>query len=337
MEFATSPAGHGHPSSLSEPGRLAATAIEEARAKIAFLIGAKSANQIIFTANCTQACEWGLEIFFQLDQSDIICSPIEHSAVKEAFEKIYQRTYKSEPEYMAVGPDGLVDRSTEYQKMSCIHMQNEIGVIQPLKEFKRKFMFSDMSQSLGKVGLNVSDIGVDIAVFGAHKFGGPGSVGFIYLKDPTWWRAFGTGSRYFMDRPGTPDVAGIVASAVALEDAIDTLSERQKNMIMFQKTVEKGLKAMGHKIVAEYSPRAWNTTFVNVPSQAMVAIMKLGEKGIHLGLGSACGSMHAGASTLMKVLGKSGTVHDYLRISQWGEYDEMDAIHFLNIFNSLDL
>lgn len=364
IDFSNSKAGHGHPMSLSEPGRLAATAIEEARAKIAFLIGAKSANQIIFTSSSTQACEWAVQMFLEFNykghrdiENPVAIFPAEHPAIKDALEKLIDNFYNSPHSLIPINSDGVIqpfekEAWNEFysNKIICTHMQNEIGVIEPIHEIKegnffskivhdreKKYVLSDMSQSLGKVSLNVSDLNVDVAVFGAHKFKGPGGVGFIYLKDPSWWRPFGTGSRYFMDRTGSPDSAGIVASAMALEDALDTLTIRQQNMISFQKTLESGLKERGFEIVAEKANRSPNTTFVSIPGQAMIAIMKLGEKGIHVGLGSACGSMHSGPTPLIKVLGRPGTVHDYLRISQWGEYDQDDATYFLETLDNLKL
>jgi cysteine desulfurase len=368
-DFVCSKANHGHPSSLSEPGRLAATALENARIRIAQLIGAKDSNQIIFTSGCTQACEWAMDIFFNLDahkyHSDlnpIAISPVEHPAIRDAFEKSDKQYHPSEPSTrLSVDKDGMVQpfQAQSWQdfgidKIVCTYVQNEIGVIQPVgtlktalfsndgREFfsgttKQKYVLSDMSQALGKIDLNVTNLDVDIAIFGAHKFGGPGNIGFIYLKNTDWWLPFGTGSRYFMDRPGTPDVAGIITTATALEEALRTLSVRQENMKKFQSTLEDGLKMRGYEIIAEQAHRVPNTTFVNIPNLAMLAVMKLGEKGIHVGLGSACGSMHTGPSPLMKVLNREGNINDYLRISQWGEYGHKDAEYFLHVLGGIGL
>lgn len=334
LDFSNSKAGHGHPSSLSEPGREAASAMETAREKIAQLIGAKSLNQILFTSSCTQACEWAIDIFFSQDISiPAAISPMEHPAMKDAFEK-----YSARPSIkIQVNSDGKLINldSLNSNNIVCTHMQNEIGTIQPLEKFKDKVLCSDMSQSLGKIPINVTDLNVDLAVFGAHKFGGPGGVGFIYIKDTNWWRPFGTGSRYFMDRPGTPDVAGIVATAAALEDVIQTLPERQQKMVKFKNILENNLKNSNIEIIGETAERSPNTTFIHLPNIAMNAVLALGQKGIHVGLGSACGSMHAGPSPLMKVLGRQGSVHDYMRISHFGEYDNQDADNFFTALKSI--
>ncbi len=350
-DFISSSAGHGHPSSLSVPGRAAASALEEARSKIAQLIGAESPHQIVFTSSCTQAAEWGMEIFANIgydknksDETRLVSSPIEHPAVKQAVDSISQKLH-SIPGKINVSKEGLIYSLTDYDQafgshLICIHLQNEIGTIQPIEFLKcwpsnRPYLFSDISQSLGKIPVNVMDLKIDIAIAGAHKFGGPGGVGFIYLKNPEWWKSFGTGSRYFKDRAGTPDVASIVATASALEESINTLSERTQNMVSFQTALENGLTQRGFDIIGKAVRRAPNTTFVNIPNLAAGLVLKLSEKGIHVGLGSACGSMHAGNSPLMTVLGRGGGAHDFMRISQYGEYNSNDAKYFLDILDEL--
>lgn len=330
-DFCNSSASHGHPSSPSHPGRLAASALETARGKIANLIGAQKPGQIIFTNGCTSACEWGLEIFFQIEEDlndSIGCSPVEHPAVRDAFE-ILSEEFVGKVNHLEIDNNGVVKSTNAYSKISCIHVQNEIGIIQPLKQIKDKYLFSDMSQSLGKIPVNVTDLDVDVAVFGAHKFGGPGGFGFIYLKDPNHWQSSGAGSRYFLDRPGTPDVAGAVATAAALEDVSNTLEARTKNMIEFQMIVEEGLERLGFEVISKKAIRSPNTTFVSMPQKGLTTVLKIAEYGIHVGLGSACGSMHTGPSPLMKTLGRTGGVHDFIRISQFGEYGEEDAKIFL--------
>ncbi len=334
--FHQSFAGHGHPSSPSTPGRLAASALEIARSKIASLIGAQKPGQIVFTSSCTSACEWGIDILSQISDGTMhkfACSTVEHTAVRDAFEDIIVRKSGSDFSMLKVDKNGVVLPSTSASKVICIHMHNEIGVIQPIKDFTVKYLFSDMSQSLGKIPVNVTKLNVDIAVFGSHKFGGPGGIGFMYLKNPEHWKHCGTGSRYFLDRPGTPDIAGAVATSVALEEAISSLETRTTKMVEFQTTIEKKLQQLGFDIIGKNAPRSPNTTFVNIPEIAIETMLKLGAYGIHVGLGSACGSLHTGPSPLMKALGRAGGAHDFLRISQFGEYGEDDAKHFIKMLD----
>ncbi len=332
VAFNNSGAAYGHAMSPSIPGRAAANAMEEARARIAACLGAKSADQIIFTSTCTQACEWATKIFQSVcleNEYQPFKSPTEHPAINQASDA---NILVCTP--MVIDSNGVIDVASTFCNKSafvCVHLQNEIGVIQPIEQIAGDYLLSDMSQSAGKLPINLSSMPVDIAVFGAHKFGGPGNIGFLYLRDSSQWQPFGTGSRYFTDRPGTPDVASVVATAAALEDAIKTMSERTQMMEDFRSILEPGIKELGFEIVAEQARRCPNTTFVSMPNgQGFVLMSALGERGIYVGLGSACGSAYTGASPLMRQLGRTGGPHDYMRISQFGEYSSKEAKLFLD-------
>ena len=258
--------------------------------------------------------------------TSVSISPIEHPAVKQAF--------NCTQEIWQVTSDGMVEFDDEEDEFGvCIHMQNEIGTIQPIADIPTTYCISDMCQSLGKIPVNVTNLNVDYAMFGAHKFGGPSGVGFIYLKNTRDWEEFGTGSRYFMDIPGSPNVCAIVASSVGLEVALRTLPERTEKMVSFRDCLEPGLKELGFEIIGEGAERCPNTTFAKVPGEFNAGInlmLKLGQKKIHVGLGSACGSLHMGGSPLMEALGRPSDGQDYVRISQWGEYGKTDAEYLLN-------
>lgn len=323
-------AGHGHAMSPSVPGREASNLIEESRNKIAKLLGAKSSNQIIFTSTCTEACEWGLYILSEISSKfNIYYSPTEHPAVKQAADKYFPNI-----NILPIDENGVIKTNElkDCKSVICIYVQNEIGIIQPIEDIISDVLFSDMSQSPGKVEFNLSSLPIDIATFGAHKFGGPCSVGILYLKTPEYWREFGTGSRYFMDRPGTPNAAAIAATAIALEEALKTMPERLERMIEFRDILEPGIKDMGFKIVAENANRCPNTTFVHMPEKGMTTMLNLGKRKVHVGLGSACGSAYTGSSPLMTALGWGGGPHDYMRISQFGEYASKEAKLFLDQF-----
>ena len=344
-------AGHGHPLSASVQGRAAATVIEESRAKIARLIGAESSGQIIFTSGATQACEWAVNMLAETDKGNYLLqdvftmSPVEHPAIYMAVnEKI------GDPELVhkfPVDESGKIilsqDPDHHYYKSICVHVQNEIGVIQPIKELglvTSCCLLSDMSQSLGKIPVNVQELFVDIAISGCHKFGAPSGVGFIYMSDPDYWVEFGTGSRYMIDQAGTPNVSGIYASAIALEQAVLTLPERTQKMLSFRSALELGLEQLGFEIIGKAVERCPNVTFARIPitkyhMTAITIMDKLAEKQIYCGLGSACGSLYTGGSSLMQSLGRPSDGQDYLRLSQWGEYTDKDALLVLKAIEGI--
>jgi cysteine desulfurase len=320
---------HGHPLSLTKPGRKAAQVLEDARDKIAELIGAKTASQIIFTSGCTQACEWAIEIYKNLDLDlDLLCSKMEHPAMRDPVSKLTHFSWLENSKY-------ILDDIDKNSAVVMTHLQNEIGIINPIDEIAAiaGYAISDMSQSLGKIELNISELNVDIATFGCHKFGGINGVGFLYLKNPNQWSVFGTGSRYFTDRTGTPDVAGVAASAFALEESLKTLNQRKTNAIDFRTIIESGLKERGWNIVGEDYFRSPFVSFVQKEAEGIYKLLALNHRNIFCGLGSACGSNAAGLSPTLIGLGFKGHPHDFMRISQSGQYNKKDAEFFLQQFD----
>lgn len=330
-DFNNSPAAHGHP--MSHSGRKSADAIEKARYKIAELIGAQNSNQIFFTTTCSQACEWAVFILSLISEREIYAATaIEHPAIRQSIDSYF---IKEDIVQLNINNDGQVILDREiYPALVCIYAQNEIGTIQKVNDLNCQYLLSDTSQALGKIPFSVGNI--DIAVFGAHKFGGPASVGFLYLKDTNWWSEFDAGSRYFMDRAGTPDTASIVATAAALEYAIQTLPERTQKMLEFRGELEPGLKSLGCEIVGENVERLPNTTFIVLPKEkSMHVLLELSEHGVYCGLGSACGSIHTGASPLMRKMSKGDSATDFMRISNFGEYSKSEAAMFLDVLKKV--
>jgi len=327
IEFNNSIGGHGNAMAASVTGRAAANSIENSRKKIAELIGAKSADQIIFTSTCTQACEWGLEILKAQNFPMTWCSQIEHPAVGKKVAKIFNSndlfTSKN-------GIAGCTFEPDEGSAFICIHVQNEVGTIQPIEDIKVPF-FCDMSQSLGRLPLNVSKIpNLKIATFAAHKFGGPVGVSFMYIQNPDWWIPFGTGSRYHRDRAGTPDPGMIVATAVALEEALSTLDRRYSNAIAFSTEIEHVIKELGFTVIGDGAKRLPHITFFQIGKKMGPYVVNQFEaERIHIGKGSACGSLTSNSSPVMAALGSGGSASDFIRISQWGNYSEKEALRFI--------
>ena len=315
--------------SKSSLGRRAQTELEDARAKIAHLIGAKTRDQIVFTSTCTQACDYSLRLLKAQNFGKVYTSTLEHKSVSIKARQLFGNND------LFCTKDGTISCSfkpSEKCAFVCIHVQNEIGTIQGIEDIQVPF-FSDMCQSLGKIPVNVSGIpNLKIASFGAHKFGGPPSVGFIYVQDPGYCRELGSGSRYFFDRPGTPDVASIVATAIALEEAIKTLSKRYQSALNFRDVLEEALTKKGVEIVGLGSSRIPHTTFIRVKDKmASYILSQLDAEDIHIGLGSACGSMTSNSNPIITALGLGGGQDDYVRISQWGDYGEKEARILLKI------
>jgi cysteine desulfurase len=323
IDFNNHSAAYGHPSALSLPGRQAAAAIEESRAKIAELIGAEKPNQIIFTSGCSQSCDWGLKLFFNIENKsdDIAYSPLEHPAVSKICE-----TINGIQELQCTSDGTIIAPSTQINKIICVHTQNEIGTIQPIENLDAKYIFSDMSQSIGKMPINITKLNVSIATFSAHKYGGPSGCGFMYLKNLDWHESYNQQISRYMDMPGTPNTSGIVASAVALEDAIETLPIRIEKMQAFQETLEPELLNMGFEIIGKNAKRSKGTTYFAGLTFSQKTLLDLEANGIYVGTGSACSSYSSpSVIPLMKTLGKNYRLENVLRVSQFGEYGAAEA------------
>jgi cysteine desulfurase len=322
--FNKSIGGHGHAMSISSPGRQAAAAIEIARSQIAKLIGAENPNQIVFTSSCTQACEWGLELLKAQNFDKVYSSTVEHKSVSIKSRKLFGNND------LFTTKDGVVACTfTPLEKRAafvCMHVQNEIGTIQDIENIKVPF-FCDMSQSLGKIPITVSKIpNLMVAAFGAHKFGGPVNIGILYIRDSKWWKEFGFGSRYYFDRPGTPDVGMIVATAVALEEAIKTIPVRYNKALVFRSIIEQAAKSINVEIIGGNANRIPHATFLNIGKNMGPHVMaQMEAEGMFIGLGSACGSLYSQTSPIMSALGYGGSSQDNVRISQWGEYGEREG------------
>lgn len=334
LEFQKSKAAYGNPNSLSNPGREAANALEEARSKIAEKLGLKDPRQLVFTSSATQSCEWAIKIISKINKYPNKISPLEHWAVRDAC-----LTYLNQIEELPVTSGGVVDEQTSHEDYNiiCMSLQNEIGTPQPASWLRhgKGLVFSDMTQSLGKEVVDLKILDIDLAAFGAHKFGGPSGLGFLCFKDIALWKEFGTGSRYFLDRPGTPDIANVIAAEAALEEALKTFPERYSKMLEFQQTLNECFEELNIEIIGKDCNRNASTSFIYVPNQALELLVNLSQEGIHLGLGSACGSFQNNLSYALQSIGRKGTTNDYLRISNFGYHGKEDAIYFAEKFKKI--
>jgi len=323
FDFEQSDGGWGNPNTSTEIGQKASTVIEESRQKIAELLVVKG-NNIYFTRGATEACQWAIEIMKSVCGKNYY-SAVEHVAVREPAENDYW-------EDIPVDSNGVITRFNFKHNgykvgASVIHVQNEIGIIEPIEKIEADVIFSDMCQSIGKIPVQLDK--VDIAVMGAHKFGGPTGVAILYLKDTGFWRPFGTGSRYYMDSPGTPPAGAICAMAAGLSESLLTLQERRDRCDVFQKELEDRLIDAGIKIIGYGVNRINNTTFIKLPKIALLVLMDLSNIGIYCGLGSACSKVGHASKTL-NAIGEDSDTDSYLRISQHGEYGKEEAIYFFD-------
>ena len=313
---------YGNPSSIHQFGRKAKNAIEKARKQVAALIDAEP-NEIIFTSGGTESNN---SIFYgcikfqgnKFELNHIITSLIEHDAVlepvKEFEENGVQVTYLPVDEHGLVNPDDITKSINKQTTIvSIMFANNEVGTIQPIKEISKicnKYqipLHTDAVQAVGKVPINVKELGVDALSISSHKINGPKGVGALFIKKGFTVAAniVGGGQENGM-RSGTENVASIVGFGKACEIAKNQLSDNISHFqtlhsLILSRIVKEipYVKSNGHP-----EKRIFNNvhlTFMGVNGEDL--IIKLDEHGIAASTGSACSVHTQKASHVLKAMG----------------------------------
>ncbi len=312
---------YGNPSSIHQFGRKAKNAIEKARKQVAILIGAEP-NEILFTSGGTESNNTILDGVLtsnsEPDPEHIITSSIEHEAVLQPckeFENVgIKITYLPVDEHGIVNPDEITNSINSHTVLvSIMFANNEVGTIQPIKEISeicKKYqipLHTDAVQAVGKIPINVKDLGVDALSISSHKINGPKGIGALFIKKGLMVtpQILGGGQENGM-RSGTENVASIVGFGKACEIAKERLN---RNISHFQtlhsSILSKITKEISHvKLNGHPEKRIFNNvhlTFMGVNGEEL--IIKLDEHGIASSTGSACSVHTQKASHVLKAMG----------------------------------
>jgi cysteine desulfurase len=227
---------YGNANSTHQMGNRARVAVEEARESIAAHLGAEPA-EIIFTSGGTESDNTVVNGVVQATgKMEIISSPLEHHAVLHTVEAAKRKGAK--PVYIqpesdgTISPEKVEDAITDDTALvSLMHVNNEIGVINPVKEIGQVCkdhqipFHSDTVQSVGKLPVDVNEMNLDFLSMSAHKIYGPKGIGVLYMRHGTPWMPWmHGGSQERRRRGGTLNVPGIVGLAKAL----DLIQENRK-------------------------------------------------------------------------------------------------------------
>jgi len=318
---------YGNPSSIHQFGRKAKNAIQKARKQVAALIGAEQ-DEILFTSGGTESNNTILygfptlrdvsHVSFSFDKNHIITSSIEHEAILEPCKKLEEKGVKIT--YLPVDEHGIIDSNDVTNSIaentvlvSIMFANNEVGTIQPIKEISeicKKYqipLHTDAVQAVGKVPINVKELGIDALSVSSHKINGPKGIGALFIKkglrvSP---QILGGGQENGM-RSGTENVASIVGFGKACEIAKERLNENISHFQTLHSTMlSRVIKEIPHvKLNGHSEKRIFNNihlTFMGVNGEDL--IIKLDEHGIAASTGSAC-SMHTQkASHVLKAMG----------------------------------
>ena len=294
----------GNPSSAyslaAEPARL----IEEARERVARLIGANSRN-IVFTSCGTESNNATLQgaTLANPAKRHVVTTAVEHSANIKFCRQLEKRGY--EITHLPVDLDGAVDLCDlqaairpDTAIVSIMWANNETGVLFPIEEIAAicrshgVLFHTDAVQVAGKVPIDVRELGVDFLSLSAHKLRAPKGIGVLYVKTGVPFQPYIVGGGQERgQRGGTENVANIVAFGRAAELALSHLDDENTRVRVLRDKLENGIfKAIkGSVRNGGGEPRLPNTTNIGCDGvEAEAALLLLDREGICASSGSAC-------------------------------------------------
>ena len=336
----------GNASSLHRSGREAKEALEDSREKVAALLGAR-AEEIIFTSGGTESDNLALKGIARKNRKlgkHIITTQIEHPAILETCRALEKDGF--EVTYLPVTGEGLVELSTleasirpDTILISVMHANNEVGTIQPLEEIGRLaaerdiYLHSDAVQSVGKIPVNVDDLGVDLLSLSAHKLYGPKGVGALYIRKGTKLESIIQGGGHERRlRSGTENISGIVGLARAAELAERDMPREAERLAglrdrLAELVLGKVKDAWINGTMKKRLPGNLNFGFKYVEGESL--LLFLDSNGICVSTGSACSSHKLEPSHVLMSLGlKAEECHGSLRITL-GMSNTLDEVEYV--------
>jgi len=339
----------GNPSSIHSYGQEARGAVEEARAKVAKLIGARS-EEIVFTSGGTEANNFALKGVAYANErkgNHIITTAIEHHAVLEPCKFLEKRGFKIT--YLPVDGHGLVDPqdvkkaiTTKTILISVMHANNEVGTIEPVEEIGEiareagVYFHSDAVQTVGHIPMNVDELKVDLLSISGHKFYGPKGVGAIYVRKGTRLVSLMHGGQQEKSRrAGTENVPAIVGLGKAVELAGKEVSKEAERLAHLRDKLIKGLGEKIDRIRLNGHPRRRLPNNVNISVDFVEGesmLLSLDLEGICASTGSACSSASLEPSHVLLALGvPPEQAHGSLRFTLGRENAEADIERVLEV------
>lgn len=337
----------GNPSSLYTIGREARRAIEEARQKVADLIGAKK-EEIIFTGSGTESDNLAIKgiAYRNRKKGDhIITSSIEHHAVLNTCKYLEKQGFKVT--YLPVSSEGLVNPADVVGAItpktiliSVMHANNEIGTIQPIEEIgkiakEKEIPFhTDAVQTAGKIPINVDALGVNLLSMSAHKIYGPKGVGALYIRKGTFVEPQLHGGGHERNlRSSTENVPGIVGFGKAAGLAKEHLPQEEA-LAKLRDSLIRGVLEIkdsylnGHP--TKRLPNNANFRFSYIEGESM--ILNLDMKGVAASTGSACSSTSLEPSHVLLAIGlKPEESHGSLRLTLGHENTQEDVDYVVSV------
>ena len=303
-------------SSLHSAGRLARSAIEQARGQVAALLNT-SADSVIFTSGGSEANNLLLKGVVDFDdERPIISTLIEHPSIIEPLKQLEQLGQKVL--YLPVSSDGIVNidaakkllTESRPKLLSVMLANNETGVLQPVRALAEMtdedcLVHTDATQMVGKLPVDMKQLGVDALTLSAHKLQGPQGIGALVCRQKPRQVLISGGAQEKYRRAGTENVAAIVGLGKAAELAALEIEHKRYHLEQLRQVLESRLSAIpGAVIFGESVARLPNTTYFSIPYyHGETLLMELDKSGFALASGSACHSEVTRASHVLEAMG----------------------------------
>ena len=302
---------YANPSSMYDPARLSAKAIEIARKQVGDLLGVSDSKNIIFTSCATESANTAIKGVVEKfgnrnNKNHIITTQVEHPCVLSVYENYEKKGFKAT--YLGVDENGDLDIENLLSKItpetflvSIMHANNETGAVYPVKEIAKEVkkinkeikFFTDGVQAAGKVPIELDDSEIDFYSISGHKFHSPKGVGALYVKKGNLFEPFMLGGHQENSlRAGTQNTPYIVGLGEAARLAKEYLSEEYKVKILRDKLENGILSALKNaRLNSRSKQRVPNTTNIGFEYiEGELILLYLNDIGIYASSGSACTS-----------------------------------------------
>ena len=339
---------YANPSSMYEPARISANAIENARKQVADLLRVSDSKQIIFTSCGTESANTAIKgvvnQFATQNKKHIITTRVEHPCVLSVYENLEKKGFKVS--YIGVDENGDLDVESLLSKVddetilvSIMHANNETGAIYPVYEVATEVkkinkdikIFVDGVQAAGKIPIKLDETEIDFYSISGHKFHAPKGIGALYVKKGTLFEPFMLGGHQENSlRAGTYNTPYIVALGEASKLAKESLEYELSEVKRLRDKLEQGiLSQLGNaKLNSKATQRVPNTTNIGFEYiEGELILLYLNDLGIFASSGSACTSGSLDPSHVLRAQKVPFTsLHGSIRfsLSRFTTEDEID-------------
>jgi len=310
---------YGNPSSIHATGRKAKHVVETARKQIAAAINC-TPKEIIFTGGGSEANNLVLWNMIYRNRKHVITSAIEHPAILAVLRQLEHlaitHTIVPVNKYGCVNPEDIDSAIRDDTGLITIMLaNNEVGTVEPLQDIakiakKHNVLFhSDGVQVLGKLPIDVQELGVDMMSFSAHKFYGPKGVGTLYIKEGVALKPLiAGGSQEKSLRAGTENVGGIAGLGRAAELVTKSLSDVGRTLTALETQFKTKFNEQHTNIIYNgfednHLPGLISLTIPGIASDLL--LIHLDNEDIAVSSGSACSAGTISPSTVLKAMGIS--------------------------------